>query len=533
MKRSILIVVIICFCALSIFAGDIQIGFMTTGISHSVYDNILAALESADFTYDIHEFWDFTAVTADTLDSLNVFIVPEASYPTTPDAIRLHFEPIIRPWIESGGLLIAFHKVGLCFINDVGLARIDDLSGYDDSTLYITDPTHPALSGVDSFFVGAGGNCVSSDFPDYTPLIVNRSGTRMNSGYDEIVSGCTLFLGWNYTSSSENQDSVFKNSIRYWSMVSDGPICRGVFPRSGYWVSSDTAIVMNFFDPDGIDASSASVIMDGVLYDVLDAELTISSDSVIFRPSTPWADGDTITFKLVGIEDVLGHESPDSGISTTFYIDKATPFVTYREPDSAYIFSETPTGALIRFSDAGCGMDSIGWSLNIDGVDVDPFGGGIYLEGDSTVIVDFASAGISITSGDTTIVSLSLWDAPNVGEPNISNLSWWFLVSTSIEELKLPENTSLYAYPNPFNSAVAISFAGGVGSSTGSGQVGIEIFDICGHLVTDLPVPTCGNQQVEPTPVIWRPKKSLGSGVYLVRARVGDDEVTKRIVYLK
>ncbi len=36
-----------------------------------------------------------------------------------------------------------------------------------------------------------------------------------------------------------------------------------------------------------------------------------------------------------------------------------------------------------------------------------------------------------------------------------------------------------------------------------------------------------------PAPTIWQPDKSLGSDVYLVRARFGDGEITKRIVYLK
>jgi hypothetical protein len=31
----------------------------------------------------------------------------------------------------------------------------------------------------------------------------------------------------------------------------------------------------------------------------------------------------------------------------------------------------------------------------------------------------------------------------------------------------------------------------------------------------------------------WTPEKSIGSGVYLVRARFGDRETTKRVVYLK
>ncbi|MCD6502586.1 CocE/NonD family hydrolase, partial [bacterium] len=97
-----------------------------------------------------------------------------------------------------------------------------------------------------------------------------------------------------------------------------------------------------------------------------------------------------------------------------------------------------------------------------------------------------------------------------------------------------PEKITIMAYPNPFNSAVNISLSGGVGASNArTGQVGIEIYDISGRLVADLPVTNCGSPQFVPTPQIWQPEKSVGSGIYLVRARMGDNNITKRIVYLK
>jgi hypothetical protein len=103
-----------------------------------------------------------------------------------------------------------------------------------------------------------------------------------------------------------------------------------------------------------------------------------------------------------------------------------------------------------------------------------------------------------------------------------------------IGETDIPRNFGLDISPNPFNSAVTISFSGGVGATNGrTGQVGIEIFDISGHMVADLPVTTCGIPQVVPTPVAWTPEKSLGSGIYLVRARFGGETSTKRVVYLK
>jgi len=64
----------------------------------------------------------------------------------------------------------------------------------------------------------------------------------------------------------------------------------------------------------------------------------------------------------------------------------------------------------------------------------------------------------------------------------------------------------------------------------------VEIFDINGRIVYEIPV---GDAYMRPAggmyaaPTIWKPEKSVGSGVYLVRAKIGDETVSKRIVYLK
>jgi len=125
-----------------------------------------------------------------------------------------------------------------------------------------------------------------------------------------------------------------------------------------------------------------------------------------------------------------------------------------------------------------------------------------------------------------------------------------------IEEIQTPHCISLSAYPNPFNSAVTISFDGvGAGSPV---PIRAEIYDLAGRKISDAePVEagagmvtkdnstgsvsataslTCGDLKF-----IWRPDPSLPSGVYLVRARFGQggpstgsgSVVSKRVVYLK
>ena len=105
-----------------------------------------------------------------------------------------------------------------------------------------------------------------------------------------------------------------------------------------------------------------------------------------------------------------------------------------------------------------------------------------------------------------------------------------------------PEDFAISAYPNPFNSAVTISLDVPV-------DLTVEIFDINGRMVYDnfvgdgSPVPSSnGRGDLAPTTreFIWQPDVSIGSGVYLVRARfnsaqrpIDGQTTTKRVVYLK
>jgi len=92
----------------------------------------------------------------------------------------------------------------------------------------------------------------------------------------------------------------------------------------------------------------------------------------------------------------------------------------------------------------------------------------------------------------------------------------------------LPVSHYISIHPNPFNSSVSIYAPDGAE---------IEIFDINGRLVEEIPALRGDSAKPSSTDVSgacrWTPDKSLGSGIYLVRAKIGDETVTKRVVYLK
>ena len=109
--------------------------------------------------------------------------------------------------------------------------------------------------------------------------------------------------------------------------------------------------------------------------------------------------------------------------------------------------------------------------------------------------------------------------------------------TTNIAESFKPQNMALDVYPNPFNSAVTISISC---HSRENGNPEIEIFDLNGRMVYEnsvgdgSPVPSANVRgDLAPTEIIWQPDATIGSGVYLVRSRIGDCETTKRIIYLK
>ncbi len=106
--------------------------------------------------------------------------------------------------------------------------------------------------------------------------------------------------------------------------------------------------------------------------------------------------------------------------------------------------------------------------------------------------------------------------------------------------LEMPSDISLSASPNPFNSSVRIAVEGECDK-----PLRVEIYDVAGRRVETLrPSATSlekgGTDDVAPLnkggqggSYVWQPASSLPSGIYLVRARFGEQSVSKRVVYLK
>jgi hypothetical protein len=97
-----------------------------------------------------------------------------------------------------------------------------------------------------------------------------------------------------------------------------------------------------------------------------------------------------------------------------------------------------------------------------------------------------------------------------------------------------PDRITIFAHPNPFNSSVTIAVdCRGLINQTPT----VEIYDLNGRCVAETPFSQSESAKPlstnAPGAYRWHPAPSLGSGVYLVRARIEGCEMARRVVYLK
>ena len=104
-----------------------------------------------------------------------------------------------------------------------------------------------------------------------------------------------------------------------------------------------------------------------------------------------------------------------------------------------------------------------------------------------------------------------------------------------------PDNFAISAHPNPFNSAVSVTVD--CSRSLINQTPTVEIYDVNGRRIDVIPDPDResrgasknldsrfhGNDKM----FIWQPGENTGSGVYLIKAKMGERTASKRAVYLK
>lgn len=511
------VILLIAVMAFAAFGQTKSIGIWVEYVDYDgEYVNILDALDSAtEFDYELHEYWDYMDIPAESLALIDVFIVPELETggSSMGRPAGLYLASILEPWVEGGGLLIAMYSHGKDFICGAGFDSIGGTgSSVYSSSLSLILPSHPIAEGVASSFTGMNASYAYSYYGDYTPVVTNAS-SYMHTGFQEFGAGAVVFFGWDYFDAvTPNQDRLMQNAITIWGNASEGPILREIFPPVGSYTSVDTPIVMFFQDEDGIDISEFSVDINGTVYTGSSPEVSLVGDSVFIElselPEGP------VEILILQVADTEGHFGPDTVNTNTFYVDKTPPALVMNYPSG--VLTSIPTGAEIRFVDALSGSNHENWILSMPGDDHISAGDpAIIAEDDSLFFVIFSGSGIIITPNDTNWVEFQVWDNPDIGESNDTTYRWWFYPQVDgIGENALPEHSGLWVSPNPFNSACRVNAPDGAE---------IQIYDVNGKLV----------DRLAPGTRYWTPSEDIGTGVYLLRMKSAQGEYFHKAVYAK
>jgi hypothetical protein len=179
-----------------------------------------------------------------------------------------------------------------------------------------------------------------------------------------------------------------------------------------------------------------------------------------------------------------------------------------------------------------------GWFAPVSGTtpDLDPW------ETHSFFVHFNVPSGLTETTIDTVATRAQLFPMWETFKSTITAFPFDTLPTpVAVEEKSafVPDAMTISANPNPFNSSVRITLDG-LGAHCNT-PLQIEIYDVNGRMVEGGTVgaycirPFDGSTRLTPTTqeYIWTPHESLPSGVYLVRATMGVESMTKRIVYLR
>jgi hypothetical protein len=107
-----------------------------------------------------------------------------------------------------------------------------------------------------------------------------------------------------------------------------------------------------------------------------------------------------------------------------------------------------------------------------------------------------------------------------------------FVLQVDVDEDSGPEDIlpsdylTTSAYPNPFNSSVAIRF---FGSGFKREQLSVGIFDLLGRNIYDQDIAIDNNEGH----IVWIPDKTIGSGLYFYKITVADKTSAGKLVFLK
>jgi len=244
---------------------------------------------------------------------------------------------------------------------------------------------------------------------------------------------------------------------------------------------------------------------------------------------------------------------------TTFEASDSTEYLelnlSIQRDDGAVVYlngfevtrSNMPTGAIDYTTLASAPVTSGDESVFFDF----PVDTSYLVAGTNVLAVEIHQSALNSTdiSFDLELSATVVADPPDIGD-SVSivlvptgdlDITARFELNTFVHESQdLPRECAISCYPNPFNSTCRIEI------ESVEGRVeNVEIYNMNGRLVERISVgeglcalPSGGaesgsTRRCSPTNIVWHPNESLGSGIYLVRAKINEQTATRRVVYLK
>ena len=225
----------------------------------------------------------------------------------------------------------------------------------------------------------------------------------------------------------------FADSCCAFHIDASGPWATLVSPPDGVISSCEYQSVIWILYGDPLDGT-IRVDVNGMIYDLTDAELSRNLDTLIFTPITSWSSADNITACLVEMEDTFGNELSDS-VCVDFTIDLDPPVFSSFDPSPGEII-DNPLPLIALFIEdliAGLNLDSL--ILIIDGDIVTHVFDAGTLSFDSEGTYTFGG-------GDTVEICTHAADLAELCGANSSDTCWTFYIATGG-----PVVTPIY--PNP------------------------------------------------------------------------------------
>ncbi|MBN2543486.1 T9SS type A sorting domain-containing protein, partial [bacterium] len=299
------------------------------------------------------------------------------------------------------------------------------------------------------------------------------------------------------------------------------PELSGFVPPIGETVEMLDTISLIATDPSGINTTTVQFHFADSLFTLNDSCVRFLGDTIYFNLRCAGFDpclGDTCVEICLSLQDDNKDCTP-TAVETCWVVysevDDTPPFLSGFYPEINDTILILDIIHLIAVDSSGIDFSSIEFSF-MDSIIM--WGDScIWLIGD-TIYFDPICAGLNPGWVDTTLtVCVYLQDNVVECSPNAIDTCWsFYLNSSGIDEVQLPTDFEIKAYPNPFNSRCYLSGPDGLKA---------DIFDVSGRFIKSIKLPGfwCGENEKG---------EKVGSGIYFLRVE-GCKPGISRVLLLK